>query len=224
MILTAHQPAYLPWLGYFDKINRSDLYIFLDSVQYETRSYINRNKIKTPNGEMWLSIPVKSKGHRDIPLLEVEIDSAVDWKKSHLKSMFLNYKKAPRFEECFPQLEKLYEPDFQFLSELCLHQLHFWFRQLGIQTPIVRLSDLQMESKKSDLIFDLCVKFGATDYISGALGKDYLEEQKFEGREIKIEYQNYVHPVYPQLWGEFLPYISIVDFWMNTTDNNKIWG
>lgn len=216
MILSAHQPAYLPWLGYFDKIVRSDLFVFLDSVQFEKNSFTNRNQIKTAQAPIWLTVPVKIKGHMTSSLRDMEIDNRQDWKIRHLKAIFFNYKKAPRFDECYPVLERLYKKDHSLLADLCWDHLIFWLQEFDIKTRIVRSSELDIVSKKSDLIFELCHFYEATKYISGALGRSYLEEDKFIQAGIDIEYQDYQHPQYPQLWGEFLPNMSIVDFWMNT--------
>src|ERR1035437_4150954 len=101
MILTAHQPAYLPWLGYFDKIIKSDIFVYLDTVQFEKNSFTNRNKVKTPQGAAWLTVPVKIKGHIGKTMMEIEIDNSQDWRKKHLNTIFMNYKKAARFEECY---------------------------------------------------------------------------------------------------------------------------
>lgn len=219
-ILSAHQPAYLPWLGYFDRIIKSDIFIFLDSVQFEKNSYTNRNKIKTPQGAIWLTVPVKIKGHLNLTLKEMEIDNRNNWRQNHLKAIYLNYKKALRFEECYPKLEVLYQKEYQFLSELCWDHLMFWLNELRIKKNIVLSSQLPITSKKSDLILDLCKYFGANHYISGTLGKDYLKEEDFTRAGITIEYQNFLHPTYSQLWGDFTPNMSIIDFWMNT---NEYW-
>ncbi|MGG1552413.1 WbqC family protein [Paenibacillus ferrarius] len=223
MILTAHQPAYLPWLGYLEKIKNSDIYVYLDSVQFETRSFINRNKIKTPNGGIWLSVPVKSKGHREIPLNQLEIDTSIDWKTAHLKAIYLNYKKAPKFNECYSKLESLYSTEHTYLSDLCYNQLLFWFKEFNITTRIVKSSELNIKSKKSDLILDLCKHYNSDVYISGTLGRDYIEISKFQEFGIEVIFQNYLHPVYPQLWGSFIPYMSVLDFWMNNDDYELIW-
>lgn len=218
MIITAHQPAYLPWLGYFDKILKSDIYVFMDTVQYEDRSFINRNKIKTSQETMWLSVPVKSKGYRKTNLLSMEIDNSQNWRKKHLNAIWLNYKKAARFEELYPRLEKLYLSKHDLLIDLCYEQLLFWLGEMGISKKIVHLSELEINSSKSDLILDICKALQAKQYISGALGKNYLEEEAFAREGIEIIYQDYRHPVYPQLWGDFVPNMSILDFWMNTAD------
>ncbi|MNI58874.1 WbqC-like protein family protein [compost metagenome] len=154
---------------------------------------------------------------------ELEINNDLDWRSSHLKSIFLNYKKAPRFEECFTKLESLYAIEHVLLVDLCLDHLKFWLDELGIQTRIIKLSDLSISGKKSDLILNICKYTGAHKYISGALGKDYLNIPSFHECGIELEFQQYRNPVYSQLWGEFKPYLSIVDFWMNTDQFELIW-
>lgn len=222
MIVSAHQPAYLPWLGYFDKMIKSDIFIYLDTVQFEKNSFINRNKIKTPQGELMLTVPVLSKGHIDKTVAEIKIDKKQDWKKKHLNSILMNYKKAKRFEECYYKLEILYKKDYEFLSDLCYDHLIFWKQELQINTEIVKSSKLNIKTKKSDLIFDLCLCYESNRYISGTLGRNYLDENKFKDAKIEIIYQNYKHPAYNQLWGNFLPYMSILDFWMNSYDYSLI--
>jgi hypothetical protein len=224
MILSAHQPAYLPWLGYFDKILKSDVFIFLDSVQFEKNSFSNRNKIKTPQGAIWLTVPVRTKGHLHLSMTETGIDNTNDWRKNHLKSIFLNYKKAPRFEECYSKLEALYQKEYPFLADLCWDHLMFWLAEMKVMKKIVRSSQLALTGKKSELIEELCKDFRAAHYLSGALGKQYLNEERFSEAGITIEYQQYEHPVYEQLWGDFLPNLSIVDFWMNSSDYRLLTG
>jgi hypothetical protein len=223
MIVSIHQPAYLPWLGYFDKLMRSDVFVFLDTVQFEKNSFINRNRIKTSQGAQWLTVPVKTKGHTASTLQETEIDQSQNWKSKHLKSIALNYRNAVMFAKRFPRLEALYQSEEYSLSDMCFEQLQFWLNELGIEKIVVRASSLPVDTKKSDLVFDLCRHFNAQHYISGALGRDYLDEEKFRQAGIHIEYQDYQHPVYPQLHGKFLPYMGIVDLWMNTDRFDCIW-
>jgi hypothetical protein len=222
--ITIHQPAYLPWLGYFDKIKKSDVFIFLDSVQFEKNSFINRNKIKTANGPIWLTVPVFSKNHFQTSLKYTEINNKANWRRDHFLSIYYNYRKAKRFDECYEKLKLLYEKEYTFLSDLCWSQLLFWLNELKIDTKVIRASDLNIQSKKSDLILDLCKYFEADCYLSGSLGKDYLVEGDFHKEGIKIEYQNYQHPIYEQLWRVFLPNLSIVDLWMNSDQFDLIWG
>lgn len=216
MILSAHQPAYLPWLGYFDKIARADVFVYLDTVQYEKNSFINRNQVKTAQGTSWLTIPVKTKGHIAGSLLTTEIDESQPWRQKHLKTIEMNYRKAPFFEKNFPKLQEIILKPESLLAEMSWKQLQFWLTEFDIKTKVVRASDLPVQSKKSDLVLDLCKHVGANRYLSGALGKDYLDEAAFAESGVKIDYQDFKPSVYPQLWGNFVPYMSIVDYWMNT--------
>lgn len=222
MILSAHQPAYLPWLGYFDKIIRSDIFVYLDTIQLEKNSFTNRNRIKTPQGAAWLTVPVKIKGHIGKAIMEIEIDNSQDWRRKHLNTIYMNYKKAPRFEVCYPKLENLYQARYQLLAELCWEQLLFWLEEFDIKTQIVRSSSLPVDAKKSDLVLELCRYYNTDHYISGVLGKNYLREEDFELCGITLSFQDYKHPVYPQVWGDFLPNMSILDFWMNTCEYDLI--
>lgn len=222
MILSAHQPAYLPWTGYFDKIIRSDVFIYLDTVQFEKNSFINRNIIKTSQGPTWLSIPVKVKGHINNSLLDIKIDEQKNWRKKHIKSIEMNYRKSPRFEECFSKIQKIINCQETALSEYCFQHLKFWIDELGIKTKIIRSSELPIKSKKSNLIFDLCKYFKVHNYLSGSLGKNYLEEEEFIKHGINIQYQDYIDKTYPQLWGKFIPNLSFLDYWMNLNDNKLI--
>lgn len=215
MILSAHQPAYLPWLGYLDKISRSDVFVYLDTVQFEKNSFINRNRIKTAQGPLWLTIPIKTKGHTQTSLQSTEIDDSQAWRNKHLKSIEMNYRKAPGFNECYPKLQELINIPESNLAEYCFQQLRFWCDELAIKTKIIRSSTLPINSAKSDLVLDLCKHFCADHYLSGALGRNYLLEDDFDKLGIKIEYQDYQSPVYSQLWGDFVPNLGIVDAWMN---------
>ena len=215
MILSAHQPAYLPWLGYFEKIACADVFIFLDTVQFEKNSFINRNKIKTQQGPQWLTIPVKTKGHITATLQETIVDDSKPWRGKHLKSIEMNYRKAPYFNECFPKLELLLMLPATNLAELCWQQLQFWLTELNIKTKVIRSSNLAISSKKSDLILDLCRDCNADHYLTGILGKDYHDEYSFDTNGKAEQYQDFQHPIYTQLWGDFLPYMSIIDYWMN---------
>lgn len=215
MVLSAHQPAYLPWLGYFDKIARADIFVYLDTVQFEKNSFINRNRIKTPQGVQWLTIPVKAKGHLTDTLRNTEVESSQPWAQRHVKSVRMNYSRARCFATCHPRLESLLADSQSNLAELCWTQLRFWLAEFAIATPVVRSSELPVEGRKSALILQLCRHLGADRYLSGALGRGYLAAEEFRAAGIELQFQSYESPVYPQLWGDFVPHLSIVDYWMN---------
>jgi hypothetical protein len=215
VIVAAHQPAYLPWLGYFDKIARADLFVYLDTVQFEKNSFTNRNRIKTPQGLQWLTVPVKIKGHLSATLRDTQIDNNQAWRTKHLKAIALNYAKSPYFSTCFPRLEGLISHNEENLAEYCWYQLRFWVAELGIKTELVRSSTLPRLGAKSELVLGLCRHFSADHYLSGPLGREYLVEEDFDQAGIRIEYQAYVHPTYSQPWGAFVPGLSAVDAWMH---------
>lgn len=215
MIVSAHQPAFLPWLGYFDRIARSDVFVFLDDVQFEKNSFTNRNRIKTDKGLAWLTIPVKHKGHISRTMLSTEISDESPWRRKHLGTIAQAYRQAAHFQETFSRLENAYKIEESNLAALCHAQLTLWLAALAIPTRVVRMSELGLSEKKSDLVLELCKSLDATKYISGALGRNYLELEKFAAASIAVEFQDYAHPVYRQLHGAFVPNLSIVDAWMN---------
>ena len=215
MLLSAHQPAYLPWPGYFDKIARSDLFVYLDSVQYEKNSFINRNRIKTSQGSHWLTIPVATKGHFSSTLAHTLIDSNAAWRRKHVKALEHAYSKAPAYGQFMPFVSQLISSEELNLSDYLYHHLISWCCLLGIGTPIIRASTLSLSGSKSDLILDLCRQLGASRYLSGVHGRSYLSADDFTASGIEIDYQDYAPPVYAQLWGDFLPGLSMVDLCMN---------
>ena len=220
MILSIHQPAFLPWLGYFDKIVSSDIFIFLDNVQFEKNSFTNRNFIKSSNGPLLLTLPVLHKGHMNKKINEILINDQVKWKSKHLSSIKQNYKKSINFSKNIDKLIQIYEFDNLFFSDYCYQQLLFWMSEFKIKTKIVIASEVGINDFKSDLILNLCKEYSATKYISGPMGLDYLDIESFNQNNIKIEFQNFIHPVYNQCYGDFIEKMSIVDYWMNDGSTN----
>lgn len=218
MIVSIHQPAYLPWLGYLARIAASDVFVYLDTVQFEKNSFTNRNRIKTADGPIWLTVPVLQRGHLTKRLMDIEVDWQRDWRKKHLRSIEQCYRRAPRFDECFGRLVDLYEHKDRRLAELCYRHLRFWLRELDITTQVVRASDIDLSAQNSDLVLSLCRHLGATTYLSGPLGRDYLKEDDFAAANIRLTYQDFTHPQYAQLHGLFLPAMAVLDYWINCGD------
>lgn len=215
MILTIHQPAYLPWLGLFHKIALADLFCYFDTVQYETNSFDNRNKIKTHTGGLWLSVPVESKDHFKKGIGEIRI-SGRGWQRKHLRSIQFAYQKAPFFKNYFGGLEELLAgQDYTTLSALNLDMLRYLMGALAITTPIVKASDYMFSGTKSDLVLDICRQFKANMHIFGAQGQNYVDADKFRAQGVEPVFQNYRHPVYRQQHGPFLPYMSVIDLLFN---------
>lgn len=216
MTISIHQPAYLPWMGYFDKIAQSDVFVFLDTVQYEKNSFINRNKIRTVDGTQWLTIPVIGKDHLSHTLKDTLIDNQQNWRIKHERSIVQWYSKCPDFDSKMPILRSELYRDDDFLADYCYNQLLFWLKQLGLDTKMVRSSTLQIAGSKSDLVLEICKTLSATTYVSGSLGRGYLVEEDFSSVGIQVIYQDYVQQTYKQRWDGFIPNISVVDYWMNT--------
>jgi hypothetical protein len=222
MILSAHQPAYLPWLGYLHKIATCDVFVILDDVQFEKNSYTNRNKIKTPNGELWLTVPIQSKGHLEKPIRLLEIDNQSNWQDKHWKTILQSYKKAPFYKESISWLEEIYANKWTNFVELTNRMTKEILKRVGIKTKLIQQSELNCQRKKQELILELCEKTGADTYISGTLGQNYIEPASFENKGIRIMFQEYRHPVYTQLYGEFIPYMSCLDLLMNVGEKRAL--
>jgi hypothetical protein len=215
LILSVHQPQYLPWLGYFDKVAASDLFVFLDLPQYKKREFQNRNRIKGPQGEIWLAVPVLSKGKFEQPIKDVEIDNTQGWQKSHWGTLELHLKKAPFWAQYAPGLKPFYEKRWDKLCDLNLEMTVWFFEQLGIKTPWKIESAIGTGTQSTDRLIELLKKTGAKTYLSGSGGKDYMDEARFQQEGLGLQYQHYTHPTYPQRYGDFLPYMSIVDLLMH---------
>lgn len=213
--ISIHQPAYLPWLGYFHKIMLSDVFVYLDTVQYEKNSFINRNKIKGAKDSIWLTVPVKLKGHTQTTIKAVEIDNTQKWKQKHLKSIKINYSKAPFFKKYFPEIEALVNKKWDRLTDLTRDMLVFFLGILNIDTEIINSEDLLLETKKANLVLEICKKLNADIYISGVLGKNYLDDNHFKKTKIDIIYQEYNHPVYKQQYENFISHMCIMDLLFN---------
>lgn len=220
MILAAHQPVYLPWLGLFHKIALADEFVFFDQVQYVPKDYISRNEIKSNTGKTLLSVPVKSKGYLEKSIAEIEIDNSNRWNEKHWKSIFINYKKAPYFNLYADFFEDLYKKEWQLLADLNHHSLTWFLDTLGIKTKVSKAGEYNFEGSKSQLVLDMCLKMNASFYIFGSQGKNYANEDHFSEKGVSLIFQNYIHPQYSQLHGGFVPNLSIVDLLFNEGPNS----
>ncbi|MBN2569182.1 MAG: WbqC family protein [Deltaproteobacteria bacterium] len=222
MILTAHQPVYLPWLGLFHKISLAHAFVSFNQVQYLQKDWNNRNKIKTAQGDIWLTVPVLAAGHREKILTDIEINNSLPWQRKHWKSILLNYKKAPFFEEYVSFFEDVYlKKEWQYLVDLNDYMLRWFLKTLGIDVEFVDARDKDFQGSKNALVLDMCVKMGAEKYIFGILGKDYADRIPFEKKGIKIYFQDYKHPTYPQLHGEFISHLSVIDLLFNCGPDSR---
>lgn len=216
------QPTYLPWSGYFSLMSAVDVFIFLDSVQFARRSWQQRNQIKTVTGPQWLTVPVASKGKRDQLILEVEVDKSSDFSTAHHRSIETSYGKAPFFKTYSADLLPLLSNQSLLLADLTIGLILHLKSLLGIETKILRSSELKGTGAKADLLASLCQQVGATEYISPPGSREYLEESDaFTKIGVPISYFTFVHPEYPQLFGGFLPYMSAIDMLFNCGDRSR---
>jgi len=210
-----HQPQYLPWLGYFDKMDRADCFVLLDDVQFKKNEWQNRNRIKTAAGWQWLTVPVLHRFPQRIA--EVRIDGAAPWPRKHWRALLANYAGAPAFEPHRAFFAELYARDWQRLAELSGAALEYLVGALGITTRLVPASalDLPPGVMATDRLVAICRALGADTYVSGSGAHDYLEVERFHRAGIALEFQAFACPVYPQRFGAFEPNLSVVDLLFN---------
>jgi len=224
MILTAHQPTYLPWLGTFHKILLADMFCFFDIAQYQKKEWDNRNKIYTHNGELMLSVPTKSQKHFDKTIGDIEVNNETNWAEKQFKSIFLNYKNHPFFENHKSFLEDMYLIQrWNKLVDLNIHFYKYIFKLLDHNIPVVMASNFEFKGHKSDLVLDMCQKLGASSYIFGGEGKNYADKASFDDANIDLIFQEYNHPIYKQHRNKkgFVSHLSVLDLIMNY-DNKDV--
>lgn len=211
------QPSYLPWLGYFDLLQKSDLFLVYDNVQFDKDGWRNRNRIKTANGLQWLTVPVLTKGQNKPSNRDIRINTAEFWSKKHLKSIEQNYKKAPAFTQIFPTLESVLGRDWNFLIDLNMEFIYQFCKVLEIKAQIAFSSELKLDlpEGKNEKLIALCKYFKADEFYEPEGGRGYIDPQLFESSGIKLTFQDYHHPVYPQLYGDFVSHLSIIDLLLN---------
>ncbi|QLK25956.1 WbqC family protein [Natrinema zhouii] len=209
--IAIHQPNYLPWIGYFHKIRRSDVFVFLDDVEYTSQSWINRNKIKTPDGWTWLTVPVRGS---DGPIKAVDVAGDA-WRDTHRKSLQQNYGKAACFDEFADLFEETYAQSWDSLCELNVHLTRAIADRIGLECQFVRSSELDVTATNAERIVRLCDELDADRYLSGEGARSYLDRARFEARDISLEYQSVSQPRYEQRFDGFVPELSIVDALMN---------
>lgn len=214
MKVAIHQPQYLPWLGHFAKLAAADCWIFLDTVQYEKNGWQNRNRIKTPRGAQWLTVPVQARLGtliRDIP-----IDTAQPWARRHVQALRVNYARAPHFARYFPELDRLLQRPWRLLADLNAEVTRFLAEALGLSRRMLRASKLSgTQADPTGRLVDLCRAVGADTYLAGQDGARYMDLDQFRASRIAVLVQGYEHPTYAQLHGDFLPFLSVVDLLLN---------
>jgi len=208
------QPTYLPWLGYFDLVDQSDLFVLLDDVQFEKQSWQQRNRIKTSRGPQWLTVPVYQRSGQQIR--EGQINQSVPWRTKHLKSLAQNYSRTEGWEACAELLTGIYEQQWEHLVDLNISAIRSLGEHMGIQTPLSRSSGMGTTSGRLRRLIQICHNVGARAYLSPRGSASYLGDGKqFADEGIRLEYHAYSHPVYTQQYGAFLSHMSVVDLLCN---------
>lgn len=212
-----HQPDFAPYLGFFHRFLQADLYIVLDHVQFvsnTSQSWMHRDKIKTPGGEKWLTLSVK-KASRETSINQIELSTTVDWVGDNLNLLRQNYRKAAHFSEVMPYVERLYRDPPTHMADFNLRSIEMLMDLLDARIPYVLSSSLSPEGSKNELLIDLLRKVGATHYLSGTGARGYMQPDLFEAAGIGLVWQDFRHPVYPQQFGDFIPYLSALDVLFN---------
>ena len=222
------QPSYIPWRGYFHQIQKADVFVHFDDVQYDKRGWRNRNQIKTPAGPQWLTIPVLAKGHQETGQLiqDTRIVWDSDWIGSHWKSISMAYRRAPHFDQYRDTLEPIYQTRPQMLADFTIDLTETIASMLGIDsTRFVRASTLGQTGVKTEHLLNICKAVGATHYISGPAAQSYMDLDLMADHGISVEYMEYNYPEYPQLHGDFNGSVSVLDllFMMGPESGSYIW-
>lgn len=219
------QSNFLPWKGYFDIIHDVDAFVFLEDVQYTKNDWRNRNRIKTSSGIQWLTVPVLGSIHQTIA--ETRIDYTNRWEAKHQRAIQLNYAKAPYYNSYRDEILSVYGKSPETISVLNISAIRVISRLLDIDTAFFNSMEIPAIGKRNEKIIEICHHLGATEYISGPRGKNYLDEEKFRKEGIALTYKSYEgYPEYPQLWGEFSHHVSIIDLIFNCGGESPqyIWG
>ena len=211
--VTIHQPNYLPWIPFFTKIYNSDIFIIYDNAQYKKNEFMNRNKIKTPIGQTYLTIPIKSKESYLKPINLVKLPSNSNWKRKHIASITANYSKSPFFNVFFPIISKIIKKDFVNICELNYNLIMSVIDYLEIKTKVLLSSELNIDTNKdaSEKLVEMVGFVGGKKYLSGSYGKDYINQEIFFKNDIEILFMDNEFKHYNQQWVGFIEGLSILD-------------
>ncbi len=212
------QPSYLPWRGYFDLIRRADTFVFYDDVQYDKHGWRNRNQIKAATGLQWITVPTHARGNVQdhLPIDSIEIDNRSNWRRKHLEAIRHAYRRAPHFESTFALLADGLSNECHRLADFTIALTVRIAESMGLKPAFVRSSNLHVSGSKSERLIETLRQVGATRYVSGPSARAYIEPHRFVEAGIALEYIDYSYAAYPQLHGDFAPFVSIVDLLMMT--------
>jgi hypothetical protein len=217
MLIAIMQPTYLPWIGYFDLIDQSEVFVFLDSVQFERQSWQQRNRLKIQGALQWLSVPVLRSGHSTEPIRAMEVKRSELFPQKHIRTIEQNYRRALYFDKYFSSLKAILEADEHKLSNLNQRLIRWMAEMIGVQTDFKCSSELQAQGSRSELLTNICFGLGVSTYLSPLGSADYILETRelFERQGITVVFQHYEHPQYRQLSEPFVPFASALDLLFN---------
>jgi len=214
MRLAAHQPQYLPWLGFFDKMDRVDRFVLLDSVQYKKNEWQNRNRIRTATGWQWLTVPV----HYRFPMTirEVEIDEIGSWRRKHREALRIQHARCSFRDTVLPEMDALFDEPYPSLAALNLKVIRLLARLLGVRTPLLLASEVPgLPEGADERLIALCRHFGASDYLAGQGGAAYMDLAAYAAAGVRVSFQSFRHPVYAQAYTGFEANLSAIDMILN---------
>jgi hypothetical protein len=216
MIVSIHQPNFIPWLGYFYKIYKSDVFVILDNVQFTKNGFTNRNRIKTPQGENWLTFPVIQSGKFGQDITNCVIFHKDQSARKIVNSVLANYKKSTYFDKYFTEFSDIIHRDTDKLCAINTELVHWILRELDIHTKVVKASELKsLEGESTERLVSICSELEATKYLAGLGAKKYQNDELFEQRGIELIHSPFKYPEYKQLWNGFIPNLSILDVIFN---------
>lgn len=221
MVLSAHQPNFMPWIGFFYKMIQADKFVLADDVQYTTHGYTNRVEIKTSHGKKWLTVPVLTRGKGFQKIKDVQIENSQNWRHKHWDTLRLNYRYASYFEHYAEFFEKIYEKKWKYLIDLNMNVIDFVCNKLDISKPIHISSELSLKEGTTERIVEMAKNLGCSHYLSGISGKKYLGEKEFLEAGVVLDYASFVHPEYHQQFEGFVPNLSIIDLLFNEGPNSR---
>lgn len=208
------QSSYIPWRGYFDFIASVDAFVFHDDIQYTKGDWRNRNKLKTAKGAEWITVPVSYKSVTQL-ICDTPIDFSTHWGRKHMRIWESHYRQSRYYDDAAELLVGVDEQAFSTISQLNVHLIRRICDYLKIRTPLVLSSELCLQGSKTERLIDLLKKLKATTYLSGPSADAYLDKSAFRENGIRLEYKSYDYAPYPQLWGDFIGEVTVLDLIAN---------
>jgi hypothetical protein len=220
--IAVHQPNYLPYIGFFDKMKKSDIFVIYDDAQFNKSDFQHRNKIRIHQGWKWLTVPVEKKSIpiKDIKVKYGNIKKELEWNEEHLREIKDNYRNAPNYANYIKYFELLYEKEYENLIDINMEIIKLLKEKFEIDSKLIFSSELGLTSKATSRLVEITEILNGDIYLSGPAGRNYLDVSLFEEKGIKVEYQDLIHPIYKQQYQGFIPNMSSIDFLLNA--NNTV--